>query len=334
MRESIDLIEQNSVPANISSDTLLYYLDDDYTSFIHDLDLLTSTESGNLRIMLQALPRPLSKDSCLIESHLESSDGHSDHSSLGIGSSSEESDVHSEEETQSYHGNKLSRKAASKSSYSDHLDESQPSKMRKTIQNNDLFNHYEGASSTDHMAIFTNILSNYGIRIERAIPVNLSRSLAYAMATAFNAGDISGIADIASNYMRPDVQYRKYSNMNNRLVTSTGPQSIVAFFQSLSIAHPDGTLTVKSSCNDMEGGLQVIRNKIKFLGSVYDLSRYKDVLPEESKELVCDCENASQGPYRQGSKCMTKVLCKIFLDNSNRVIIFDKIMKVTIIPSS
>jgi hypothetical protein len=229
------------------------------------------------------------------------------------------------------------RSLSSKPSYLE-LDH-HPSKMRKAISRDNQHNNEVSKVKTNKSKktnepilpqnSIDDMLRSYGIKIEKSIPFHSVKYLCFGLASAFNAGDIMGVSELTASYMRPDIQFRKYSNINTTISTSTGHDGVVNFYQSLLNIHPDGVLTVKSINYGVEAGLQVIRCKIGFIGTVYDVGRYNGA---DGVNITGECEEGDDKKLSGAFKCVTKVYTKIYLDHTNRVIICDQTHKVSLVP--
>jgi hypothetical protein len=141
-----------------------------------------------------------------------------------------------------------------------------------------------------------------------------------SLCSAFNAGNIDEVSKLVRTFVREDAKFRKCTNFDGLRVYD-GNNPLIEFFDMLYNAHPDGVMTVKSVSHGVESGLQVIRSKIRFTGSCVDL--------DDSQGT---CMRVSNNPFisefRANSKNMkrvfVKVQCKIYLDEWNRIIIFDE----------
>lgn len=205
----------------------------------------------------------------------------------------------------------VSRKRRS-SEYNDNMSvyDSQKSKMTKADDD-------ETSTNIDAVVVseMESYMTQFGIKIDRPFPLHDAHHFYYYLSNAFNARDFKAMSSIANGTMRQDVQLRKYSNRHGYELSSE-PQTLVDFYNFVSIVCPDGRMTVKSIRQGMESGAQVIKTKVHFLAT-------KLLFDPNAKQLK-NKDNVDT----KSLTCKGKSHFKAYLDNQNRVIVFDQIVHI------
>jgi hypothetical protein len=173
------------------------------------------------------------------------------------------------------------------------------------------------------------------------IPIRTSSAICYDFSEAINSGDRWRVADLIQSFTHPRVLFR---SRNGSTFNVTGQLKVIEYFHKLMASYPDLVMIVKEAKTRSANGSRIIRSKVFFNGTM--LGQGRKLGTSQSTLAVADETVTSQSSSSSTINVATNssvhldisklhrvttiVITTLYLDPSNRVVVFDdQITRVT-----